>query len=294
MRPWASNPHILVFDPPPARLARVTEALTRKGCRVSRCDSAEGAIVLLSATAAAPSADLLLICQAEPAAALDLVARVRRASLVPIVVQGGAPAGSRERVAALELGADDHIDSQMALPEVLARIQAVLRRAGWTGARPAARPPVHEAAPSPAIQGGWRLVPHRRALVRIQGGAQGNESVPLTGAEFELLRLLAAAQGEPVDREAISRVVFRRPWQLEDRAVDGLVKRLRRKLPADAIAAVRGVGYALRFAEATTAAESGVFVSADTTMTSVPHQKVENCVQTATVTTVGMQSAVGD
>ncbi|QYU67533.1 winged helix-turn-helix domain-containing protein [Leptolyngbya sp. 15MV] len=44
--------------------------------------------------------------------------------------------------------------------------------------------------------------------------------------------------------------MFRRAWRIEDRAVDGLVKRLRRKLNADAIASVRGVGYALRLAEA--------------------------------------------
>ena len=67
----------------------------------------------------------------------------------------------------------------------------------------------------------------------------------LTGAEFELLRLLAAAAGEPVDREAICRRVFRRPWRPEDRSVDDLVKRLRRKTDPLAIQAVRGIGYAM-------------------------------------------------
>lgn len=60
-----------------------------------------------------------------------------------------------------------------------------------------------------------------------------------------VLRLLVAASGQPVNRDAISREAFRRPWQPEDRAVDGLVKRLRRKLGPDAIQTSRGLGYAL-------------------------------------------------
>jgi hypothetical protein len=83
-------------------------------------------------------------------------------------------------------------------------------------------------------------VPARRGLLAPDGRA-----VRLTSAEFELLRLLAAASGDPVGREAISRTVFRRPWRVEDRAIDGLVKRLRRRIGIDAIATVRGIGYAL-------------------------------------------------
>jgi DNA-binding response OmpR family regulator len=270
MRPWASGSHLLVFDPPPYRLTHLTEALTRKGHKVSRCDSAEAAVTLLAAPASAASADLLLIRQAEPIeAALDLLVRIRRGSHMPIMVHGTPLTGSRERVAALQLGADDHLDAQMTLPEVLARIQALLRRAAWMSSTTAPRlaQPASEAALSPAIQGGWRLVPHRRAMVRTSG----NEAVLLTGAEFELLRLLATAHGEPVDREAISRVVFRRPWQVEDRAVDGLVKRVRRKLREDAIATVRGVGYALRLADAANEA------SAERS----PHAEVEICVSNA-------------
>jgi DNA-binding response OmpR family regulator len=250
MRNWASSSHLLVYDPPPIGLDRVGEALARKGHRISRCEAVEGALALLGPAAGAAPPDLLLIRQAEPTAGgLDLLVRVRRVSRVPIVLHGAPLAGSRDRVAALELGADDHLDPRMALPELVARIQAVLRRAAWGSAQAAPRavpaPAWPDSARAPAILGGWRLVAHRRAVVRAPGG----ETVALTGAEFELLRLLSAAHGEPVDREAISRVVFRRAWRVEDRAVDGLVKRVRRKLRADAIATVRGVGYALRYAE---------------------------------------------
>ena len=89
---------------------------------------------------------------------------------------------------------------------------------------------------------------------RRRGGEDGNgQRVPdpahrLTSAEYELVAMLAAAQGAAVDREAICRRVFRRPWRPDDRAVDSLVKRLRRKMPTDAIHSVRGVGYALTVA----------------------------------------------
>lgn len=249
MRAWAISSHILLHDPPPTGLDRIGEALARKGHRVSRCDTVEGVLSLLG-IGAGPPPDLVLVRQVDPTAgALDLVVRVRRVSRVPIVVLGAPLAGSRDRVAVLELGADDLLDPRMALPEIVARVQAVLRRAAWSGAQAGQRavPAAArvEAVPTPLILGGWRLVAHRRSLARGQGG----ETVALTGAEFELLRMLTAAHGEPVDREAICRVVFRRAWQVEDRAVDGLVKRVRRKLRTDAIATVRGVGYALRFAE---------------------------------------------
>ena len=163
-----------------------------------------------------------------------------------ILTFGGKADDLAERVAALELGADDCWHHGMAKVEMLARAQAMLRRvppvAG--GAEPGGLPQARTRADirgGAALPGGWRLLPQRRLLV----AADGRLSVRLTGAEFEFLRLLVAAGGEPVDRDAISRAVFRRPWQVEDRAVDGLVKRLRRKLENDTIATVRGVGYAL-------------------------------------------------
>ena len=64
----------------------------------------------------------------------------------------------------------------------------------------------------------------------------------MTHAEYALLSILAAAGGDAVERDAISDQVFRRPWRPDDRAVDSLVKRVRRKLPPDAIPSVRSVG----------------------------------------------------
>lgn len=161
-------------------------------------------------------------------AVFDLLRSLRRETAMPCVVVGTTPLPSADRVAALEAGADEVLDAAVPLPEVIARLRAILRRGGTAGTAPAPAGP------------GWRLSPAIRQMRTPEGGTHR-----LTAAEFELLRLLIAASGQPVDRDAISRQAFRRPWQPEDRAVDGLVKRLRRKLGQDTIQTSRGLGYAL-------------------------------------------------
>lgn len=152
---------------------------------------------------------------------------LRRESAIPCIVVGAARVPPGQRVAALDAGADEVLDPAVSVPEAVARVRAILRRAA------------SRAAPAPA-EAGWRLSAESR-----QVDAPDGRSHRLTSAEFDLLRLLVAASGEAVDRDAVSRHVLRRPWNPADRAVDGLVKRLRRKLGADAIRSARGVGYAL-------------------------------------------------
>lgn len=289
MHAAAIRHHVLVLDQPSPRRSWLVDALGQRGFAASACDTLDEALLRIEGSATAPRADLILLRpQGSPDDGLRMLRRIRAVSVVPLVLMGGPAASFGDRVAALELGADDYVGAAMPLQEVLARLRAVLRRAALASRRPPRAP--DEAPDVRLIEGGWRLALNRRALV----GPDGEAALPLTGAEFELLRLLAAADGEPVDRETISRSVFRRPWQIEDRAVDGLVKRLRRKLQADAIASVRGVGYAIRFAEAGAAAETGLFVPATTTMTCNAHPQVEICVTKSTLTNPGVQSAVVD
>jgi two-component system phosphate regulon response regulator OmpR len=289
MHAAAIRHHVLVLDLPSPRRSWLVDALGQRGFAASACDTLDEALLRIEGSATAPRADLILLRpQGSPDDGLRMLRRIRAVSVVPLVLMGGPAASFGDRVAALELGADDYVGAAMPLQEVLARLRAVLRRAALASRRPPRAP--DEAPDARLIEGGWRLALNRRALV----GPDGEAALPLTGAEFELLRLLAAADGEPVDRETISRSVFRRPWQIEDRAVDGLVKRLRRKLQADAIASVRGVGYAIRFAEAGTAAETPLFVPETTTMACSTHPQVEICVTNSTLTNPGVQSAVVD
>lgn len=247
MQPPSARYRILLLDPAPSGLGWLAEALACKGHLIASVAAAEELVAQLSDPGAA---SLLVMRLAGPSrAGLDLLRRIRRASPVPCILVAGRADVLAERVAALELGADDCWHHGMAKVEMLARVQAMLRRVPPVtgGTTPVDLPQAHpragirDGAARTALPGGWRLLPQRRVLV----AADGRLSIRLTGAEFEFLRLLAAAGGEPVDRDVISRAVFRRPWRIEDRAVDGLVKRLRRKLEDDAIATVRGVGYAL-------------------------------------------------
>ena len=137
---------------------------------------------------------------------------------------------------AREAGADDAANRGAPLPAVLARVRAVLRRAEWG-----------RGEASSAITGldGWRLLPDRRQLLRPDG-----RECRLTTAEFDLVRVLVERRGRAVSRDAIARTVFGRPFRPEDRTVDNLVLRLRRKLDTaadpQAIRTVRGAGLHVR------------------------------------------------
>lgn len=217
----------LLFGPHASLPGRLGDALVAEGCAMDvvgeagafRAGVRSGRYALGFVRAAWPS----------KVQALDALRDLRRASSMPCILVDATLLPAGERVAALEAGADEVLDATVPLPEAVARVRAVLRRSG----------PAAAAAHRPA-RSAWSLSPGVRLVHGPDGGSQR-----LTAAESDLLRLLVAASGRAVDRDTISREAFRRPWQPEDRAVDGLVKRLRRKLGPDSILASRGVGYAL-------------------------------------------------
>jgi DNA-binding response OmpR family regulator len=177
-----------------------------------------------------PPRMVLLGDAGELAATLQLLRRIRELSRVPCIALLDTSDDLSE-IVVLEAGADEVISRATPLRAVLARVRAVLRRAEWG---------VAENAPGQPL-GGWRLLPQRRQLLRPDGS-----ECPLTTAEFDLMALLVGGQGKAVTRDAIADGVFRRPFRAEDRTVDNLVLRLRRKLgPAqeNAIKTVRGAGY---------------------------------------------------
>jgi DNA-binding response OmpR family regulator len=162
---------------------------------------------------------------------LGLVSHLRSLSTVPIILRAVDADDEVDRISALELGADDYLPAGISLREALARIRSALRRA------PSAAPPAG------AAQAGWRLCLRNRELFAGDGSPR-----LLTSAEFDLLRVLQGHQGVPVQRDALSLAVLRRPYHPDDRALDNLVLRVRRKLDdtgpsARVIKSVRGIGY---------------------------------------------------
>lgn len=165
----------------------------------------------------------------------DLLKYMRERSDVPCIILTGH-SDPLDRIVNLEVGADDEVHKSVAPREILARIRSVLRRVRG-------QPLPARALPVTAAATGWRLDKARRRLSKGDG-----QPCPLTTAEYETLVLLHDNMGSPVSRDAISQHVFRRPWREGDRAVDTVIKKLRRKIEPkpeepESIKTVRQLGY---------------------------------------------------
>lgn len=171
----------------------------------------------------------------------EVLKRIRGNTSVPCIIVTGL-SDTMDRIINLEIGADDEIDKAVQPRELLARIRAVLRR----GARPdpatATAGPLARAAAAVNEPPGWRFSVAARELRKPDGSL-----CRLTSAEFELLRILFESQGTPVSRGVLSERVFGRSYEIGDRAVDTVVKKLRQKIQPEGesgfIQSVRPVGY---------------------------------------------------
>jgi two-component system, OmpR family, response regulator RegX3 len=165
---------------------------------------------------------------------LDVCRELRSSSSVPIIILS-ARGDEADRVVGLELGADDYVVKPFSAREVIARIRAVLRRAGAP------------AAPDegPIEIGSIRLDPARRSVM-LEGAP-----LELARKEFDLLALLMREAGTVVQRERLIDEVWDVNWFGSTKTLDVHVSALRKKLGDDPasprwIHTVRGVGF--RFA----------------------------------------------
>jgi two-component system phosphate regulon response regulator OmpR len=174
-----------------------------------------------------------------PEDGLALARRLRASNGVPAIVL--LPRNTAiERALALEGGADDCLGRPFNLRELIARVRNVLRRTGRASAL--SRSPAEGEYISFA---GRRLYVHVRRLFDEIGA-----EIALTGAEFDILALLAGNANRIVTREEIATSALRRTLSAEDRSIDVHVGHLRRKLEVnprkpDLIRSVRGRGYIL-------------------------------------------------
>jgi DNA-binding response OmpR family regulator len=156
--------------------------------------------------------------------------KVRETSRVPIVMLT-ARGDVMDRIVGLEIGADDYLSKPFEPRELVARIQAVLRRG----------PAIADAGET--LRVGALEVSANSRSARYQG-----EDLGLTSAEFELLWLLVRNRGRVLSRDRIMDETRGIDWAAYDRSIDVLVSRLRQKLGDDAkrstmIRTVRGAGY---------------------------------------------------
>jgi DNA-binding response OmpR family regulator len=208
----------------------VRSYLERAGLAVLSTSSGAEAITL--AASAAP--DLIVLDLGLPDVPGETVARELRANgSVPILMLT-AKAGEEDRIAGLELGADDYVTKPFSPRELVLRVQAILRRGT----------PVTTSGPV-GYGGGTLLIDTSRRQVVVRGTA-----ADLTPTEWGILGALASVPGRVYSRfELINRV---RGYEFEgyERTIDSHVKNLRRKIEQDParpqiVQTVLGGGYRL-------------------------------------------------
>ncbi len=217
---------VLVIDDDPGLRELLAEYLGGRGFETAT--AADGPTGLEAARAG--SHDLVVLDIMLPGLdGLGVLRELRTTSQVPVIMLT-ARGDDVDRIVGLELGADDYLAKPFNPRELVARIQAVLRRGGVPDT---AQP----------LRAGPLLVDPDRRSVRLDG-----DPIELTTTEFELLRVLVARAGRVVPRERLMELARGEDYASFDRSVDVHVSHIRRKLGDDPrsprlIKTVRGVGY---------------------------------------------------
>jgi two-component system phosphate regulon response regulator OmpR len=143
-----------------------------------------------------------------------------------------------DRVVGLEVGADDYLGKPFDLRELLARVKSVLRRGGKPEKKPA-----KAGATQRVPIGACQLDLDTHQLIGQKG-----EEIPLTGMEFDLLRVFSEHPNRVLSRDQLLTLTRNREWEPFDRSIDIRIARLRRKIELEpekprTIKTVRGAGY---------------------------------------------------
>jgi two-component system, OmpR family, torCAD operon response regulator TorR len=225
------RPRLLVVEDDPAVLSLFVAYLEKEGYQVTGAATAASAEGLVKKQ----EFDLILLDLGLPDEdGLVVARRIRATSTIPLVLVTQR-VGDADKIAGLELGADDYVTKPFNPRELSARVRNILARADRSGSRPGLEDVVHFAE--------WVLDLRRYTLTD-----GGGSVVPLTRAEFDVLKALLLASGRAVTREMLLDAIRPRNPEGSDRAIDVLVSRLRRKLesgegPPAVIITVLGVGY---------------------------------------------------
>jgi DNA-binding response OmpR family regulator len=218
--------HVLVVDDSPDILSIVQRGLQRRGYEVVAAADGESALKAMSREIP----DLVVLDLLLPDIdGIDLCYQLQEAAEVPVIMLTSRD-GVSDRVEGLRAGADDYVVKPFAMEELVARIEAVLRR------RPA----------TPAMISYEDLTIDIGAhLVRRDG-----EEIALTPKEFALLEVMARKPNRVFTREMLINILWPSSETVEDNLLDAHATNLRQKLEAGGrrrlIQTVRGIGFVLR------------------------------------------------
>jgi two-component system KDP operon response regulator KdpE len=230
----SAGPTVLIVEDDVETRAALVRELTRRGYRV--VEAPDGQTALERWEARRP--DVILLDLGLPDVdGLTVIGRVRREASTPIVILSGRYE-EREKVEALERGADDYVTKPFGVDELHARLKVAVRHAA-----------------GPAAVGDGRLV---AGPLELDAGSHvvtvGGRPIELTPREFEILRVLLTNAGRLVTKGRLLRAVWGEAYRGEDSYVYVHVSQLRRKLAAadptgalgGLIVTEPGVGYRIR------------------------------------------------
>jgi two-component system, OmpR family, KDP operon response regulator KdpE len=220
---------VLVVDDEP-QIVRALKVILRGAGYVTQ--QAETKQEALDAVAVRPPDAMVLDLILPDGSGVDVCKEIRRWSGLPIIVLS-AVGDEREKVRALDAGADDYITKPFGTDELLARLRAVLRRSADEDAEP-------------AVTVGELVVD--MAARRV---TRGGEEVHLTPIEFDLLKTLTRHRGKLVTHRELLRTVWGRAYETETQYLRVHFAHLRAKIEPDPshpryIVTDPGVGYRLR------------------------------------------------
>ena len=157
---------------------------------------------------------------------LEVCRMLRETSMIPIIMLT-AKTTEHDKLTGLALGADDYLTKPFSPRELVARVDAVLRRSAAT-------------EKTPRVIAGALTIDPERCEVTIDG-----TPVTLTATELRLLLSMARAPGRVFRRDELARLALGDDFDGLDRTIDAHIKNVRRKVGAEMIATVFGIGYKL-------------------------------------------------
>ncbi|WP_422744471.1 response regulator transcription factor [Mycobacterium sp. WMMD1722] len=214
---------ILVVDDEPTILAQVATRLRAEDFAVETAVDGPSAV----AAAASTAPDLVILDVMLPGFdGLEVCRRIQAQRATPVLMLT-ARSDETDMLIGLGVGADDYLTKPFSMRELVARVRVLLRRMDRAGDG------------EPVLIGECRIDLQARRVHR------GSDEVHLTRTEFDLLAFLIRRPRAAVSREVLLEHVWGWASGVESRTVDTHVKALRRKLGAELIRTVHGVGYAL-------------------------------------------------
>jgi DNA-binding response OmpR family regulator len=249
------SPRVLLVEDDDAIARPLVRTLEREGYDVERVS--QGLAALDALDGLGPPHLVILDLGLPDIDGLEVCRRARESGYAGSIMILTARGGELDRVVGLDIGADDYLAKPFPLSEMLARVRALLRRSGvgTADAAPSApRPVEHLAEPvrpdTPPTAPAGRTTSSSAAL-RVDKRARriwtGDQEVPVSAKEFDVLALLDEQPGAVVTRERLMDEVWDENWFGSTRTLDATIGRLRQKLEERGVPVridtVRGVGF---------------------------------------------------